>query len=60
MFGFMGMLFGVPTFAVIYWLIREIVAYTLRKRRLPEETRDYIKMENVDIKSGKLHYENKK
>ncbi len=60
LFGFMGMLFGVPTFAVIYWLIREIVAYTLRKRRLPEETRDYIKMENVDIKSGKLHYENKK
>ena len=60
LFGFMGMLFGVPTFAVIYWVIREIVAYTLRKRRLPEETRDYIKMENVDIKSGKLHYENKK
>ena len=59
LFGFMGMLLGVPTFAVIYWLIREIVAFILRKRKLPEETRDYIQMEDVDIKSGKLRYEKK-
>ena len=59
LFGFMGMLLGVPTFAVIYWLIREIVAFILRKRRLPEETRDYIQMKDVDLKSGKLRYEKK-
>lgn len=57
LFGFMGMLLGVPTFAVIYYLIREIVAYILKKRKLPEATREYIHMHNVDIETGKLSYE---
>lgn len=56
LFGFMGMLLGVPTFAVIYYLIRELVAYVLRKRKLPEATVDYIKMENIDIKTRELRY----
>ena len=59
LFGFMGMLLGVPTFAVIYYLIREIVAYILRKRKLPEETQAYIKMHDVDRKTGELHYKEK-
>lgn len=57
LFGFMGMLLGVPTFAVIYYVIREIVAYVLRRRKLPEETRDYIEMQDVDIKTKELRYE---
>ena len=56
LFGFMGMLLGVPTFAVIYYLIRELVAYVLRKRKLPESTLDYIEMENVDLKTKELQY----
>ncbi|MCM1257997.1 MAG: AI-2E family transporter [Roseburia sp.] len=56
LFGFMGMLLGVPTFAVIYYLIREVVAYVLRKRKLPEATVDYIEMENIDIKTKELRY----
>lgn len=57
LFGFMGMLLGVPTFAVIYYLVREVVAYVLRKRKLPEETREYIRMQDVDIKTKTLRYE---
>lgn len=57
LFGFMGMLLGVPTFAVIYYLVREVVAYVLRKRKLPEETREYIHMQDVDIKTKTLRYE---
>lgn len=57
LFGFMGMLLGVPTFAVIYYLIRELTAYNLRRRKLPESTRDYIRMKDVDVKTGKLRYE---
>ncbi len=57
LFGFMGMLLGVPTFAVIYYLIREVVTYILRKRRLPEATVDYIKMQRVDLKTRELRYE---
>lgn len=59
LFGFMGMLLGVPTFAVIYYLIREAVAYLLRRRGLPEGTRDYIRMQDVNAKTGKLRYKEK-
>ena len=60
LFGFMGMLLGVPTFAVIYYLIREIVAYVLRRRKLPEGTREYIQMQSVDVDTGKVRYEEEK
>ena len=56
LFGFMGMLLGVPTFAVIYYLIRELVAYILRKRKLPEATVDYIEMNDVDLNTKELRY----
>lgn len=60
LFGFMGMLLGVPTFAVIYNLLREASAWILRKRSLPEETRDYIRMQNVNTKTGELCYKEEK
>ena len=59
LFGFMGMLLGVPTFAVIYYLIREVTAWILRKQKLPENTVDYIRMQDVDPSTGKLRYEQK-
>ena len=59
LFGFMGMLFGVPTFAVIYYFIGEVVEYILRRRKLPEETNAYIRMQNVDTKTRELRYEEK-
>jgi len=46
LFGFGGMVLGVPVFAVIYALISEIVAFLLKKKRLSHRTRDYI---NFDI-----------
>lgn len=60
LFGFMGMLLGVPTFAVIYYLLREAAAYILRKRKLPEDTINYIRMDTVDTKTGKLCYKEEK
>lgn len=38
LFGFVGMIIGVPTFAVIYRLISDGVRTALRKKALPEET----------------------
>ena len=52
MFGFLGMLLGVPTFAV-----KRVVNYALRKKKLPEDTRDYTKTTGVDTKNNKLKYE---
>lgn len=41
LFGFVGMMVSVPTFAVIYTLIREFIGGRLKQRGLPSGTRDY-------------------
>ena len=46
LFGFIGMLLGVPVFAVIYALASEFFAYLLKKKRLSHSTADY---KNLDI-----------
>lgn len=46
LFGFVGMLIGVPTFAVIYSLIRRLAAYCLRKKGLPTDTEAYATAEH--------------
>ncbi len=41
LFGFVGMILGVPTFAVIYSIIRGIIEYRLEKKGLPISTKEY-------------------
>ncbi len=41
LFGFAGMLLGVPIFAVVYALFSEFVAYLLKKKKLSHRTSDY-------------------
>ena len=45
-FGFAGMIFGVPLFAVIYTLIKQYTEKRLEKKNLPVNTYDYISTEN--------------
>ncbi len=40
-FGFMGMLVGVPVFAVIYSLVDEYIEYLLKKKSMPVDTDAY-------------------
>ncbi len=42
LFGFIGMLLGVPTFALIYKLTREHVNEKLKKKKMPTDTQYYI------------------
>ena len=42
LFGFAGMVLGVPVFAMIYSVISRMVSYGLRSRGLPQETEDYM------------------
>lgn len=42
LFGFAGMVLGVPIFAMIYSVISRLVAYGLRSRNLPVETEEYM------------------
>lgn len=48
MFGFMGMLLGVPTFAVIYYIIHLAVNGRLKNKNLPEESEYYDEFSFVD------------
>lgn len=41
-FGFMGMVIGVPLFAIIYSVIKENIEYRLREKNLPTDTKDYM------------------
>ena len=42
LFGFAGMVLGVPVFAMIYSVISRMVSYGLRSRNLPVETEKYM------------------
>ena len=42
LFGVMGMLLGVPVFAVIYMLVKDYVENRLKKRKLPCSTEKYV------------------
>ena len=55
-FGFAGMLLGVPTFAVIYYIAGEIVSHKLKMRNLPPDTESYIKAEELDISTNEIKY----
>ena len=52
MFGFIGMLLGVPSFAVIYYIVQMVVNGKLHKKNLPEATEFYDEFSFVDD-SGK-------
>ena len=53
-FGVIGMLFGVPIFAMIYYIVKRIVEHILKKRRLPEETEQYIELDTVDAATNQV------
>ncbi len=48
LFGFVGMIIGVPTFAVIYRLTREVTASLLEKKNLSADISRYEDLERID------------
>lgn len=50
--GFVGMIIGVPTFAVVYRLISERVTALLKKKKLRTETEAYHNLNCIDEESG--------
>lgn len=55
LFGFVGMLIGVPTFAVIYDIIKRIINSVLARNRLPVESTEYTNIKNISH-SGEVTY----
>ena len=48
LFGFLGMLFGVPLFAIIYTFINGICERRLYDKNLPINTNDYVNVDFID------------
>ena len=48
MFGIPGMILGVPTFAVLYYVVNMYIENRLRKKNLPEDTKAYSSKSYVD------------
>jgi predicted PurR-regulated permease PerM len=55
--GFFGMLLGVPVMAVIYYIIGNVTRHFLARRNLPTATSEYTAMRSVNIEDNTLCYE---
>ena len=60
LWGFPGMLLGVPLMAVIYYVAQKLVSYFLRKRGLVDDTGSYIHLMRIDKRTNELVYEEKR
>lgn len=57
LFGVVGMIVGVPTFAVIYYLVKTWLHKRIAKRQMPVNSEDYIEAVHMDEDSLELLYE---
>ena len=56
LFGFLGMLLGVPVFAMIYYIIRRLVNHSIRKKNLTTVTAAYVEAAGVNEATGAIIY----
>lgn len=52
LFGFVGMIIGVPLFAVLEHLLTELVNFSLDRKKLPKRSTEYIGMDHIDEETG--------
>lgn len=57
LFGFLGMIMGVPVFAVIYYIIKQFIESILASKKLPKDTVEYCHVNSIDIHTQTLVYE---
>ena len=56
LFGFFGMVLGVPVFAVIYYIWQQYIIYRMKNRNLSAKTEDYVKLVYIDEETNELMY----
>ncbi|MCF0128196.1 MAG: AI-2E family transporter [Pseudobutyrivibrio sp.] len=54
LFGIVGMVIGVPLVAIIYYMLSQYFKHALNKKGLPEETRDYTNLKEIDLENNSL------
>ena len=56
LWGFAGMILGVPLMAVIQYIVQQILSYVLRRRGIPETEVDFEKLYKIDKRSNRPEY----
>ncbi len=56
LFGFLGMLLGVPIFAVIYYICQQILRVHMERKGLSNRTEDYVNVIAIDENSKTMIY----
>ncbi len=59
-FGVAGMIFGVPLFALIYYIIKRLAEHFLKKYDMPERTDSYISLHRMDVDTNEIITKEKK
>ena len=54
LFGLLGMLIGVPTMALLYYLVGRIVDYVLSRKQLSTEMQEYVDLDHIDPETKQL------
>ena len=54
LFGFVGMIVGVPVFAVLFKMLSDYVNHSLKKKKLATDTNQYRRMDHVDEESNQI------
>lgn len=57
LFGVIGMILGVPAFAVIYYIVKMLIEHNLEKKHLPLETKYYDELSYVTSEGEYVHSE---
>lgn len=57
LFGFFGMLLGVPVFAVIYYITQQIIIYQMQKKQLSSNTKEYVELLTIDEQTKEMKYQ---
>ena len=55
LFGVLGMILGVPTFAVLYYIVTMLVNHNLERKNLPTATSSYDELSYVDTDGTYVH-----
>lgn len=56
LFGVVGMLLGVPTFATIYFLIKTYTEFRLKQKNMPTQSVSYTRIKRIDPESSSAEF----
>lgn len=56
LFGFFGMVLGVPVFAVIYYISQQVITHRMEKKNLSTNTEDYVDLVSIDEVTKEMKY----